>query len=132
MSGTAGGYQPGSRDFGFNVPEAFGFPDGSKGPARELYEGVDQIDVRTKNMRALEEASLPLLFQTLMNPQAIGQAFGAAAGPVPGMPQSSLGSFLFGGSQGAAPGGQQAPGSNGQQPGGYTPPNYGPNTIQPQ
>lgn len=78
-------YIPGSRQFPFHVPGTFIMPDGSNSPMNSLGDGISQLDVRTKNMRALEEASLPLLFQTLLNPASIGQMFGGMAGPVPGM-----------------------------------------------
>lgn len=83
------------------------------GAARELGEmggfPVGQVDVRTPTMRALEMASLPVLIQSLTNPQGISQMFSQMAGPVPGAQQSSLANFLFndaGAFTGGAGGGQ--------------------------
>lgn len=84
------GYAPGSRQFPFDVPEAFKVPYAGQdsGPVRGLTDDITQIDVRTKNMRALEEAALPLLFSTLLNPSSIGALFGNMAGAVPGMTEA--------------------------------------------
>lgn len=85
MGNFLGGYTPGSRNFGFDVPGSFNLPSGNDVSFRPLTEGgnIGQVDVRTKNMRALEEASLPALLQILLNPQGVAQQFGGAAGQVP-------------------------------------------------
>ena len=137
FSGGTGSYQLGSRDFGFTVPEGFGGPENPAtkenyyGASRAVSPDAYQVDVRSKNMRALEEASLPLLFQTLLNPQSISQGIAGMAPPVPGAQVSGLSSFLFGGAP--SPQGQAMPGQGGSGGGGggYVPPNYGPGTIQP-
>jgi len=68
---------------------------------------VGQVDVRTDIMKQLEQGALPLLMQVLGNPQGIAKMFGGMAGPVPGMPNTGLSSFLFNdaGSFSGAPGG---------------------------
>lgn len=85
-SNTSTPYVPGSRQFPFDVPEAFNVPYAGQptGPVRSLTDDIQQIDVRTKNMRALEEAALPMLFQALLNPRAVASQFGQMAGQVPG------------------------------------------------
>lgn len=116
MAGTQGFQMPSMADFQsgpFN-------PSGNNqqtGASRQIGEfggyPVGQVDVRTPFMQMLEQAAMPLLFQTLLNPQGLAQQFGSAAGPVPTPGASGLASFLFGGSTGQATPqqGQQQPGS---------------------
>lgn len=112
-------YVPGSRDFGFEVPAAFNNGE----PYRDFGNGIKQVDVRTRNMRALEEAALPILMQALLSPQSLTSSFSKLAGPVSGLQPGSLSNFLFndaGAFTGQAGGGQSGSGGGTGGTGGGT------------
>jgi hypothetical protein len=106
--GTPAGQQAYQQWTGMGKPAAQpSFPqtgnNQNTGASRQIGEfggyPVGQVDVRTDNMKMLENAALPLILGLLSNPQGVAKMFGSIGGGAPrSFGNSPLSAALFGGS----------------------------------